>query len=268
VAFGMKKTDAMANIIQLNAIGVAKHLCHGNLGQTTRFVLPESTGFSQILALINRSDSTPIRSEGSRVVVNVVKSLWFPERDKEVSADAQKKRDKARSYLLTPECVGILAALIARSNRYPILVNEGLVAMTLLSTHQGGGPLVLEALFAPINQGAPAAVASSSASDPSSSLPTPSSVNDGLPVPQDALDMLIYALRNVDNPVNFPIEIRVNVCSFLLQLQKNVPPEGFARVKNVALPVAQQVLDELQEEPREERLFKAVSHLVMAWVTD
>lgn len=135
-------------------------------------------------------------------------------------------------------------------------------------SHSVSGPLVLEALFAPINQGVPAVVASPSANDPSSSLPTPSSVNDGLPVPQDALDMLIYALRNIDNPVNFPIEIRVNICSFLLQLQKSVPPEAFARVKNVVLPVAQQVLDELREEPREERLFKAVSHLVMAWVND
>lgn len=117
------------------------HLCI--VDQTSALVLPdvgeESTGFSQILALIKRSDSIPIKSEGSRVVVNVVKSLWLLERDKDPSVDSQKKRDKATSYLLTPECAGILAALIARSNRYPILVNEGLVAATLLSTHKRGG---------------------------------------------------------------------------------------------------------------------------------
>src|SRR5258707_190827 len=98
-----------------------------------------STGFSQILALIKRSDSIPIKSEGSRVVVNVVKSLWLLDRDKELPVDVQKQRDKAISYLITPECAGILTALIARSNRYPILVNEGLVAITLLTTHKRGG---------------------------------------------------------------------------------------------------------------------------------
>lgn len=111
--------------------------------EASRLVLPDvgkgTTGFSQIVALIKRSDSIPIKSEGTRVVVNVVKSLWLLERDKEPSVDTQKKRDKAITYLLTPECAGILAALIARSNRYPILVNEGLVAMTLLSTDKRGG---------------------------------------------------------------------------------------------------------------------------------
>ena len=251
--------------------------------QTFALVLPdagkESTGFSQILALIKRSNSVSIKSEGSRVVVNVVKSLWLLEREKELSVDIQKKRDRAISYLLTSECVGILTALIARSNRYPILVNEGLVAITLLTTHKRGGkyhfivapvevvhnlvsgPLVLDALFNPVNQGVSAATASPSTSDPISSLPTASSVDDGLPVPQNALDMLIYALRNVDNPVNFPIEVRVNVCTSLLQLQKNVSPDAFARVKTTVLPVVQQVVDELQDEPQEEKLFKAASLL-------
>jgi len=126
--------------------------------QTFALVLPdagkESTGFSQILALIKRSDSIPIKSEGSRVVVNVVKSLWLLDRDKGLSADKQKKRDKAIPYLLTSECAGVLTALIARSNRYPILVNEGLVAVTLLTTHKRGGKYDLqsEESFLPLFQ--------------------------------------------------------------------------------------------------------------------
>jgi hypothetical protein len=155
-----EKTDAIANIIQLNAIGVAKHLCNGNrkhlvikgytrsdtsmsVEQTFALVLPtegnDTTGFSQILALIKRSDSVPVKSEGSRVVVNVVKSLWLLERGKDLSEDTQKKREKAVSTVLTNQCAQILTALVARSNKYPILVNEGIVAITLLSTHKQGG---------------------------------------------------------------------------------------------------------------------------------
>jgi len=111
--------------------------------QTFALVLPtegnDTTGFSQILALIKRSDSVPVKSEGSRVVVNVVKSLWLLERGKDVSEDTQKKREKAVSIVLTTQCAQILAALVARSNKYPILINEGIVAITLLSTHKQGG---------------------------------------------------------------------------------------------------------------------------------
>ena len=118
--------------------------------QTFALVLPgegnEPTGLSQILALIRRSDSVPVKCEGSRVVVNVVKSLWLLDRDQKISEDMQKKREKAISIVLTVECIGILTSLIGRSNRYPILVNEGLVAITLLSTHQRGGKHLLPSL--------------------------------------------------------------------------------------------------------------------------
>lgn len=118
----------------------------------------------------------------------------------------------------------------------------------------------MDALFNPINQDVSSA--SPITDIPTSSLPTPSSTEDGLPVPRNALDMLIYALRNVDNPVNFPVEVRVNVCTFLLQLHKNVSPEAFERVKSAVLPVVQHVADELQDEPQEEKLYKATSLLM------
>jgi len=111
---------------------------------TFALVLPNGdnnnpSGLSQILALINRSDSISIKSEGSRVIVNVVKSLWFSERTLDPSDERQKKKDQCISILLTPQCAKTLTALIARSNRYPILVNEGIVAISLLSTHKLGG---------------------------------------------------------------------------------------------------------------------------------
>lgn len=100
-----------------------------------------STGFSQILALVKRTDSIPIKSEGSRVVVNVVKSLWQVERETKESEERQQRRDAAVALVLTRECANILTGLIGRSNKYPILVNEGIVAITLLSTHKLGGML-------------------------------------------------------------------------------------------------------------------------------
>ncbi len=276
----------MAIVSTLVSKGYTRSDTSMSVEQTFELVLPtegnDTTGFSQILALIKRSDSVPVKSEGSRVVVNVVKSLWLLERGKDLSEDTQKKREKAVSIVLTMQCAQILTALVARSNKYPILVNEGIVAITLLSTHkQGGmhliiytaafshfvpGPLVLDSLLTPVNEG-PTPESNSTNNDASPGPPTPSSVNDGLPVPRHALDMLVYALRNVDNPVNFPVEVRVNICSFLLQLQKNVPAESLARVQEEILPVAKLVVEESQDDPQEEKLLKAASLLLKSWAS-
>jgi len=79
--------------------------------------------------------------------------------------------------------------------------------------------------------------------------------------------MLVYALKNIDNPVNFPIEVRVNACTFFLQLQKNVAAESLSRVKEVVLPVARQVIEYSQDDPKDEKLFKATSLLVNTWTS-
>ena len=124
---------------------------------------------------------------------------------------------------------------------------------------------MLDALFTPVNQ--VAVDATSPNSDTTSSPPTPSSTQNGLPVPRHALDMLVYALKNVDNPVNFPIEVRVNVCTFFLQLQKNVAAESVSRVKEAVLPVARQVVEYSQDDPKDEKVFKAASLLVNTWTS-
>jgi len=118
----------------------------------------------------------------------------------------------------------------------------------------------------PVNQ--VAVDATSPNSDMNSSPSTPSSARNGLHVPRHALDMLVYALKNLDNPVNFPIEVRVNICTFFLQLQKNVAAESPAScVKEAVLPVARQVVEYSQDDPRDEKVFRAASLLVNTWTS-
>ncbi|PPR03530.1 hypothetical protein CVT24_007016 [Panaeolus cyanescens] len=263
-----ERSDVMADIIQLNAIGIAKHLCNGSLDHTFEFILSSEssddkpTGLTQILALIKRSDSVSIKSEGSRVLVNVVKTLWYTERaPTTMSEERQKKRDECVARILTPEYTTALTSLIARSNRYPILVNEGIVAITLLSTHRLGAPLVLQALIVPLNSSLPV---EDNLTSPA--LPTSSSRGDGLPVPRNALDMLIYVLKNVDNPVNFAVEVRTNACIFFTHLLRQPVAHGaLAKVRSAVLPVVEQVAEEAQGVKEEEKLYKAAKALIEAW---
>jgi hypothetical protein len=89
------------------------------------------TGLHQVLTLIKRSDSTAIKSEGTRVFVNVIRTLWH-----EDTADGEKRRAAMRAVSSPPVALA-LAQLVGRSKRYPILINEGIVALTLLSLHSG-----------------------------------------------------------------------------------------------------------------------------------
>lgn len=96
------------------------------------------SAMNQILALVRRSDSIAVKSEGTRVLVNVIKTLWSNDAG---SADGEraKRKQKAMDAVATRSCASALAQLIGRSKKYPILINEGVVALTLLSTHSAGG---------------------------------------------------------------------------------------------------------------------------------
>jgi len=97
--------------------------------------------------------------------------------------------------------------------------------------------------------------------------PTSTSSRDGLPVPKHALDMLVFVLRNFDNPVNFPMEVRINACTFFTQLQpnRNVPAASLVRIREAVLPVVQQVAEDSQEVSGEEKLHAAANLLIETW---
>ena len=111
---------------------------------TLALVLPdpsnpeEPTAFTQILALVRRSDTIAVKSEGTRVFVNAIKTLWSTDASSK-EPDWAKRRKEAMEKLATPECAAALAQLVGRSKKYAILINEGVVALSLLSTHPNGG---------------------------------------------------------------------------------------------------------------------------------
>ena len=110
------------------------------MDNTFSLVLPDESDspLRQILALVRRSDSIAVKSEGTRVLVNATKSLWSTD-PKTLDGERASRREAATTALVTEPCVSALARLIGRSKRYPTLVNEGVVALSLISTHPSGG---------------------------------------------------------------------------------------------------------------------------------
>ena len=87
----------------------------------------------RLLALIRRSDKTAIKSEGTRVLVNAARTLWS------TAAPDGDARRAAMSAMTSTDVANALAQLIGRSKKYPLLVNEGVVGLTLLSLSPAGG---------------------------------------------------------------------------------------------------------------------------------
>ncbi|KAG6820603.1 hypothetical protein H0H93_014519 [Arthromyces matolae] len=278
-----ERKDAMVDVVQLNAIGVAKHMASADVENVYALVLPSarpphlSTGFAQILALVKRTDSLPVRSEGSRVLVNVVRTLWSgkpPTTAFDTSLtetdmiEKQRLRNSAIRLVLTPESASVLTKLVGASGKYPLLVNEGLVALTMFCTAKEGALLVLDALTVPLSIEVPPESPIDSTSPPTTasdvSTPGVSSANTRahLNIPHTPLDMLIFTLKNVDNPANFPVEVRSNVCSFLVQVSKHAPGDKLEHLKEAIHPVKESLL---ASPTTEEKLAHALRRLNEAW---
>lgn len=63
--------------------------------------------------------------------VNMIRTLWH-----EDTPDGEQRK-AAMGVVSSPPVALSLAQLVGRSKRYPILINEGIVALTLLSLHSG-----------------------------------------------------------------------------------------------------------------------------------
>ncbi|KAG8970801.1 hypothetical protein FRC03_000018 [Tulasnella sp. 419] len=242
-----EKSADMAEVVQISAIGVAKHLCNGNLDNALRLVLSPAdpattptgtqeieTGLDQILDLIKRSDSIALQSEATRVLVNVIKSLWQPNRSatgdsmrsnldvirspigpvSPVDPQHHQRRREAMEKVTDLDSTEPLAEMVGRSAKYPILLNEGVMALTLLSHTPTGAHCALQALTTPL----PFNLSPSG-------VPSPPAANTS--ATSTPVDMLTIILRNPDK--NFPMELRANVCVLL----NGVVRSGKAHVKLV-----------------------------------
>ncbi|KAG2150630.1 uncharacterized protein EDB93DRAFT_1240183 [Suillus bovinus] len=276
------RSDFMLEIVQVNAIGAIKHLCNNSVDNACNFILepvdsqdPPSTGLSQLLALVKRSDTVAIKSEGTRIIVNLIRSLWTSERRDELINEEelrarQQKRMKAMDALLTPACAEALAALIGRSAKHIILINEGVVASSLLSMHRDGGALVLNALTAPLpvevtpsSMGsAPVSTTASTSSETMDSpiVFSPTGAPSKIPSVRFALDQLVVSLKSESTPA----EVRTNICAFLGQISKRGTGDQLQRLKDATRPI----LEELVSVHGQSMLGSAARKVLDMWISE
>ncbi|KAG8685686.1 hypothetical protein FRC08_012969 [Ceratobasidium sp. 394] len=253
-----------AEAVQASGIGIAKHLCLNNVSNTVRLVLPPPTassaispisplspqldedddaisGMDHVINLSQRSDTVALKSEAARVLANAVKSLWSPAGPEESSTTVTPAhRRRAVHRLSNPQSARALAELVGRSRRYPVLLNEGIVALTLLGSQRAGAPHVLDALVRALD--VPMALVTG----------TKPSGDENTPIEHPTLlDMLRIILGNEDK--TFPPQLRANVCTLFGSVQATdaSSTKALEKAKEVIRPVLADIVaaDADKEEP-------------------
>lgn len=162
--------------LQNSAVGILKHLCSGNITSSLKVILPASLSsvssatpmsaiittsavsttdppapLTIVLALIKRTNDVRLRCEATRLIVNLVRSLYSSRSITSPITPAAVNglelsivKNKAKQILEhSAEAVDALNEMLRTGEKYPILVNESIVALTLLSTTTSGGEMAV-----------------------------------------------------------------------------------------------------------------------------
>lgn len=153
----------MAEVVQVAAIGIAKMVCNGDCepnitpyffiqGLTNHSdksaldlcapALSSPSGFDQIVALAMRSDSVIVQSEGARVVVQVTKALWRTLESQQQQPSELEALKEAMRKVVSRSPIEALTGLLARSQRHVVLLNESIIALTLIAGQSVGSELL------------------------------------------------------------------------------------------------------------------------------
>jgi len=212
----------MLKPVQFAVIGILKLLSIGDVFNATQIVIPErhieggSSGISpltRVVEFIERVDDVAARSEATRVLVNLIKTVWSQEH---ASSSLLKER------LCSLKTVTALTALV-RSSKFSILQNEGIISLTLLFTYAGNADnnehikTALDAFVAP--------------EEPLSHVTEESSESQSQE-PEKAIPNLLQVLLRiiVENEAKTPDEVRCNACVLLeraLLSAKKVQSDNF-----------------------------------------
>lgn len=124
----LEESYDVAQPIQVASIGLIKHLVTSSAPNAASLLAVDSA-LHNILSLSKRTDDVRLKSESTRVVVQLIRALW---------TSTDQAHQKVRQQLNSPDVVLALGGMVKSSSKWPILINEGLFSLALLATaHEG-----------------------------------------------------------------------------------------------------------------------------------
>ncbi|PWN32811.1 ARM repeat-containing protein [Meira miltonrushii] len=268
--------------LQFATVGLLKHLCSANVDNSFDFVLGGT--LPALLDLIRRTDDVPTRMEGTRVLVNAVKSLWSSALTPAANSSNQtvdpNARQRARHVLTCEPVVSALSEMVKNSTKYPVLVNEGILALTLIAASiddqlSSGAQMVaraLQTISSPRRKSSAAPVGgnneSSTTNESNEQLPRlpqrqttldalASAAPNALPVLRSGADMIATVLARRD--ARMPPQFANNACALVQALV--APHQSTTADETVSAP---ETSDPVQTTPNTNEGVDAISNLLQS----
>lgn len=117
-----------AQPVQIAAVGLLKHLVTSSPPNAASF-LTTGASIDSLLSLASRTDDVRLKSESTRVLVQLIRTLWMSSDDSHVDV---------RSKLARKDVLVALVEMVKVSAKWPILVNEGIVSLALVGSSPEG----------------------------------------------------------------------------------------------------------------------------------
>lgn len=209
-----------AQPIQFAVVGILKQLAFSPAGGVEQGAVKVCGRLSDLLALIARSKDEPTVLEATRVLVNLIRTLWSHQASS--GGESTDVEGAKRAVQEDGRVVEALAGMIRRSSKYPVLINESLVGLTVLATAGGEGArkqadTICEAL---LGSYAPSPRRSNADGPPkrSSTLDsTATATSPGAPADTPA-DVLYDVLSRPSSETRMPVQFAQNGCTLLTTL--------------------------------------------------
>ncbi|KAI9364191.1 armadillo-type protein [Pilaira anomala] len=180
---------------QFLTIGIIKLLCAGNYQNAVKVV--EENTFSSVVSFIKRVDDVAAKSEATRVLTNLIKAIW-------VEKDNLELRNKViEAHIIEP------IIELVRTSTFPVLKNDGVMALTLIFSDPGSSSILDKAL--------PLIIA-----DPPVIDINEQQQNEDEPQQQQKPELRSFLQVLIDDicldKVELPVQIKCNMCVLLLKV--------------------------------------------------
>ncbi|KAI8144162.1 armadillo-type protein [Fennellomyces sp. T-0311] len=233
----LESTNDMLKRNQFLTIGIIKLLCANEYNNATKVVNGElvngeagKTPLDLVLECIKRFDDPAAISEATRILTNLVKSVWFHE-DAEASSTSRQK-------LMNNSIIQAISEM-TRTSKFPVLKNDGLVALSLIfadSQSDTGKEMLPEALS--IVTGEP----------PEPVLPEESQERNQQQQEPETRSFLEILVELIGPDGKMPLEIRCNGCVLLEKIASAAvavrDDAAYEKIKTASRNQIQQLIEE------------------------
>ncbi|KAG1116269.1 hypothetical protein G6F42_013736 [Rhizopus arrhizus] len=210
---------------QFLTIGIIKLLCAGNYNNAKR-IIQENNTLSLVTGFLKRVDDIAAKSEATRVLTNLVKTVWV-----------QNNNNELRMQVMEAHIMEPIIELV-RTSKFAVLKNDGIMALTLLFSESSDNATTKKAL-------------SIITADPPQPIMATQEEEEEEGVEQKEHESRSFLLVLVDDICvennEIPIQIKCNACVLLCKVVESAKKEDDLQVVESIKSIASDRLESIQD---------------------